>query len=272
MEEAIYVHTEKDGVDVEMAMQYTDGYVDNVFSFANNINTMEGGSHLVGFKTALTRTLNNYATSENLFKKERYTLGGEDVREGLTAVISVKLTDPQFEGQTKTKLGNSEVRGIVEAVVGDGLREYLEHNPQMGKAVIEKCIAAFRAREAARKARDLTRRKTALESASLPGKLADCSSRVPDEAEIYLVEGDSAGGSATSTARTSARCCSRSSTATCARSSMPATYTSPSRPSTSSRRVRRRSTPSTRSSATASSATGAASTACTSSATKASAR
>jgi DNA gyrase subunit B len=196
MEEAIYVHTEKDGIDVEMALQYTDGYVDNVFSFANNINTIEGGSHLVGFKTALTRTLNNYASSENLFKKEKFTLGGDDVREGLTAVISVKLSDPQFEGQTKTKLGNSEVRGIVEAVVGDGLKEYLEHNPQTGKTVVDKCIAAYRAREAARKARDLTRRKTALESASLPGKLADCSSRLPEEAEIYLVEGDSAGGSA----------------------------------------------------------------------------
>jgi DNA gyrase subunit B len=179
-----------------MAMQYTDGYVENVFSFANNINTIEGGTHLVGFKTALTRTLNYYAASENLFKKERFTMGGEDAREGLTAVISVKLTDPQFEGQTKTKLGNSEVRGVVEAIVGDGLREYLEHNPQTARLIVDKCIAAYRAREAARKARDLTRRKTALESASLPGKLADCSSRSPEEAEIYLVEGDSAGGSA----------------------------------------------------------------------------
>jgi DNA gyrase subunit B len=196
MEEPIYVHTEKDGVDVEVAMQYTDGYVESVFSFANNINTIEGGSHLVGFKAALTRTLNNYALSENLFKKERFTLGGDDTREGLTAIVSVKLSDPQFEGQTKTKLGNSEVKGIVEAIVGDGLKEYLEHNPQAGKTVIEKCIAAYRAREAARKARDLTRRKTALESASLPGKLADCSSRNPEESEVYLVEGDSAGGSA----------------------------------------------------------------------------
>jgi DNA gyrase subunit B len=196
MDEPIYVNTEKDGIDVEVAIQYTDGFTENVFSFANNINTMEGGSHLVGFKTALTRTLNNYATAESLFKKERFTLGGDDAREGLTGIVSVKLSDPQFEGQTKTKLGNSEVRGVVEAIVGDGLKEYLEHNPQTGKTIIEKCIAAYRAREAARKARDLTRRKTALESASLPGKLADCSSRNPEESEVYLVEGDSAGGSA----------------------------------------------------------------------------
>jgi len=195
-EEPIYLHTEKDGVDVEVAMQYTDGYIENIFSFANNINTIEGGSHLVGLKTALTRTLNNYAVSENVFKKERLTLGGEDTREGLTAIVSVKLTEPQFEGQTKTKLGNSEVRGIVEAIVGDGLKEYLENNPQTAKTIIEKSAAAYRAREAARKARDLTRRKTALESASLPGKLADCQTRDPEEGELYLVEGDSAGGSA----------------------------------------------------------------------------
>jgi DNA gyrase subunit B len=196
MEDPIYIHTEKDGVDVEVAIQYTDGYIENVFSFANNINTIEGGTHLIGFKTALTRTLNNYATSENLFKKERFTLGGEDAREGLTAIISIKLSEPQFEGQTKTKLGNSEVRGIVEAIIGDGLKEFLEHNPQTARIVIDKSIAAYRAREAARKARDLTRRKTALESASLPGKLADCQTRNPEEAELYLVEGDSAGGSA----------------------------------------------------------------------------
>jgi len=183
-------------VEVEVALEYTDAYNENVFAFANNINTMEGGSHLVGFKTALTRTINSYAAANNLFKKERLTLGGEDVREGLTAIVSVKLTDPQFEGQTKTKLGNSEVRGIVETIVGDGLREYLEENPQVGRAVVDKGIAALRAREAARKARDLTRRKTALETASLPGKLADCASRNPAESEIYLVEGDSAGGSA----------------------------------------------------------------------------
>jgi len=196
MEEPIYISTSKEGIEVEVALQYTDGYSDNVFSFANNINTMEGGTHLVGFKTALTRTINNYAQQNNMFKKERVTLGGDDVREGLTAIISVKLTEPQFEGQTKTKLGNSEVRGIVEAIVGDGLREYLEETPATAKIVVEKTLAAFRAREAARKARDLTRRKTALESASLPGKLADCSTRDPSEGELYLVEGDSAGGSA----------------------------------------------------------------------------
>jgi DNA gyrase subunit B len=196
MEEPIYICTEKDGTQVEVALQYTDGYAENVFAFANNINTIEGGTHLVGFKTALTRTINNYAAGNNLFKKEKLTLGGDDVREGLTAIISVKIADPQFEGQTKTKLGNSEVRGIVEAVVGDGLREYLEENPAVGRTVVEKSVASFRAREAARKARDLTRRKTALESASLPGKLADCASRNPEESELYLVEGDSAGGSA----------------------------------------------------------------------------
>jgi DNA gyrase subunit B len=192
----IFIQAEKDGVQVEVAMQYTDGYAENVFSFANNINTMEGGTHLVGFKAALTRTINNYAVTRNLFKKERVTLGGDDVREGLTAVVSVKIPEPQFEGQTKTKLGNSEVKGIVEAVVVDGLKEYLEENPAIGKSMIEKCLSAFTAREAARRARDLARRKTALESASLPGKLADCAARDPQVSELYLVEGDSAGGSA----------------------------------------------------------------------------
>jgi DNA gyrase subunit B len=196
MPQPIFIQAEKDGVQVEVALQYTDGYAENVFSFANNINTMEGGTHLVGFKAALTRTINNYAAQRNLFKKERVTLGGDDVREGLTAVVSVKIPEPQFEGQTKTKLGNSEVKGIVEAVVGDGLREYLEENPAIGKTVVEKCLSAFSAREAARKARDLARRKTALESASLPGKLADCAARDPQVSELYLVEGDSAGGSA----------------------------------------------------------------------------
>ena len=192
----IFIQAEKDSVHVEVALQYTDGYAENVFSFANNINTIEGGTHLVGFKAALTRTINNYASSANLFKKERVTLGGDDVREGLTAVVSVKLPEPQFEGQTKTKLGNSEVKGIVEAVVGDGLREYLEENPAIARSVIEKTLAAFSAREAARKARDLARRKTALESAALPGKLADCAARDPAVSELFLVEGDSAGGSA----------------------------------------------------------------------------
>jgi DNA gyrase subunit B len=192
----IYVHAEKDGVDVEVALQYSDGYAENIFTFANNINTMEGGTHLVGFRAALTRTLNNYALANNLFKKEKFSLSGDDVREGLTAVISVKLGEPQFEGQTKTKLGNSEVKGIVEAVVGDGLKEFLEENPAIAKQTIEKSVAAYRARQAARKARDLARRKSALESNSLPGKLADCSNSDPDVCEIYLVEGDSAGGSA----------------------------------------------------------------------------
>jgi DNA gyrase subunit B len=196
IEEPIYVHSEKDGVDVEVALQYSDAFTENVFAFANNINTMEGGTHLSGFKSALTRSINNYAAAANVFKKEKVTLGGDDVREGLTAVISVKLTEPQFEGQTKTKLGNSEVKGIVEAVVGDGLKEFFEENPGPSKQVIEKCLAAYRARQAARKARDLARRKSALESSSLPGKLADCSNADPDASEIYLVEGDSAGGSA----------------------------------------------------------------------------
>jgi len=192
----IYIHSEKDGVDVEAAIQYTDGYTENVFAFANNINTIEGGTHLTGFRSALTRTFNNYAQAAGLFKKEKFTLSGDDVREGLTAVVNVKLADPQFEGQTKTKLGNSEVKGIVDAVVSDGLKEFLEENPAIAKQTVEKCFASFRAREAARKARDLARRKSALESTALPGKLADCSNGDPDLCELYLVEGDSAGGSA----------------------------------------------------------------------------
>ncbi|MDD5773707.1 MAG: DNA topoisomerase (ATP-hydrolyzing) subunit B [bacterium] len=186
----------KESVTVEIAMQYNDGYAENIFSFANNINTREGGTHLVGFKSALTRAINGYAKKNDLLKKLEENLSGEDVREGLTAVVSVKVSNPQFEGQTKGKLGNSEVKGIVESIVNDGLDEFFEENPPVARAVIEKCELAAKAREAARKARDLTRRKGALDSGSLPGKLADCSERNPELCEIYLVEGDSAGGSA----------------------------------------------------------------------------
>ncbi len=192
----LYFEGERDGVPVEVAMQYTNSYAENIHTYVNNIHTIEGGSHLVGFKTALTRTLNSYATKNNLLKNEKLSLTGEDVREGLTCIISVKVAEPQFEGQTKTKLGNSEVRGIVESLVAEGLSEFLETNPAVGKKVIEKCLTAAHSREAAKKARELTRRKSALESGSLPGKLADCANRNPDECEIYLVEGDSAGGSA----------------------------------------------------------------------------
>ncbi|MFQ5769365.1 MAG: DNA topoisomerase (ATP-hydrolyzing) subunit B [bacterium] len=192
----IFVHSKREDVSIEIALQYNDSYIENIFSYVNNINTIEGGSHLVGFKTALTRTLNNYAQKNNLLKKENFTLTGEDVREGLTAVISAKVMEPQFEGQTKTKLGNSEVKGITESIFGDGLASYLEENPSVGKKIIEKCLTAARSREAARKARELTRRKSALNGNSLPGKLADCSIQDPAQCEIYLVEGDSAGGSA----------------------------------------------------------------------------
>jgi DNA gyrase subunit B len=187
---------ERDGVPVDCALQYNDGYNENIISYVNNINTIEGGTHLIGFKAALTRTLNNYAVKSNLFKNGKFTLSGDDTREGLTAVISVKVQDPQFEGQTKTKLGNSDVKGIVESVVGECLSELLEENPAIAKRVIEKCTLAARARDAARKAKELTRRKSALESGSLPGKLADCSISDPEHCELYLVEGDSAGGSA----------------------------------------------------------------------------
>ena len=193
--DVIYFHREKDNIDVELAMQYNDGYNEHIFSFANNINTVEGGTHLIGFQTALTRTINNYAKNNNLLKNDK-AMTGNDTREGLSAVISVKISDPQFEGQTKTKLGNSEVRGIVESVINDGLGEYLEENPQTAKAIVGKSMTAARAREAAKKARELVQRKGALEGFSLPGKLADCSSREPQKCELYIVEGDSAGGSA----------------------------------------------------------------------------
>jgi DNA gyrase subunit B len=193
----IYHIRERDKVTVEFAVQYNDAYVENVFSFVNNINTVEGGTHLIGFRAALTRTINNYAEREGLTKSlKEVSLGGDDVREGLTAVVSVKLPDPQFEGQTKAKLGNTEAKGVVESIVGEGLRNYFEENPQVARKIVEKCIATARAREAARKARDLARRKGILDSGSLPGKLADCQSTDPKECEIYLVEGDSAGGSA----------------------------------------------------------------------------
>jgi DNA gyrase subunit B len=182
--------------EVEVAMQYNLGYTESIFTFANNINTQEGGTHLVGFKNALTRTANDYARSKSLLKEKDDNLAGEDIREGLTAIVSVKLTEPQFEGQTKTKLGNTEIRGLVENAVAEKLREFLEENPREAKQIINKTISAAQARAAARKARELTRRKSLLESTSLPGKLADCSSRDPSHSEIYLVEGDSAGGSA----------------------------------------------------------------------------
>lgn len=192
----IYISGEREEMALEIAMQYNGSYIENIYSYVNNIHTIEGGSHLVGFKAALTRTLNYYAQKNNLLKNVYFTLSGEDVREGLTAVISAKVAEPQFEGQTKTKLGNSEVKGITESIFGEGLASYLEENPSMAKKIIEKCISAARSREAARKARELTRRKSALNGSSLPGKLADCSIQDPDQCEIYLVEGDSAGGSA----------------------------------------------------------------------------
>jgi len=190
----IYIFGRKDEVEVEIALQYSDSYSENIYSYVNNVHTAEGGTHLVGFKTALTRTLNQYGKANGLLKDGG--LSGEDVREGLTAVISVKVPDPQFEGQTKTKLGNSEVRGIVDSIFGERLAEFLEENPDVARAIITKAMEAARAREAARKARELTRRKSALDNASLPGKLADCSVRDPSRTEIFLVEGDSAAGSA----------------------------------------------------------------------------
>ena len=194
-EEPIYVEGLKDEIMVEVALQYNDGYTENIFTFANNIDTIEGGTHLVGFKTALTRVFNDYAKRYGHLKENDKNLSGDDIREGLTAVISVKIGDPQFEGQTKTKLGNSEVRGIVDSIVGEGVGTFLEENPNIAKIIIDKALMAARARDAARKARELTR-KTVLERSALPGKLADCSSKDPMECEIYIVEGDSAGGSA----------------------------------------------------------------------------
>lgn len=193
--EPIYVEGIKDKVSVEVALQYNDGYTENLFSFANNIDTVEGGTHLVGFKTAVTRVFNDYGKKYGYLKENDKKLSGEDIREGLTAVVSVKIEEPQFEGQTKTKLGNSEVRGIVDSIVAENVGIFLEENPGIGKIIIDKALMASRAREAARKARELTR-KSVLERSSLPGKLADCSSKDPKECEIYIVEGDSAGGSA----------------------------------------------------------------------------
>jgi len=191
----IYFERTKDDTIVEIAMQYTDSYAEYVFSFVNNINTHEGGTHLVGFKAALTRVANDYIKKNNLSKGD-VKLSGDDIREGLTAIISVKITEPQFEGQTKTKLGNSEVKGIVESMVSEGLSEYMEENPKVASSILQKALDAQRAREAAKKARELTRRKSALDVSTLPGKLADCSEKDPTVSELYLVEGDSAGGSA----------------------------------------------------------------------------
>ena len=191
------IYIEKDGeVPVEIAIQYTTAYSENIYSFVNNINTIEGGTHLEGFKRALTKTFNDYAKSHNLIKEKDGNLQGEDIREGITAVISVKVKEPQFEGQTKTKLGNSNVTGIVQSVVNEKFSAYLEENPTVAKSILEKCISASRAREAARKARELVRRKNALETSTLPGKLADCSEKDAENCEVYIVEGDSAGGSA----------------------------------------------------------------------------
>lgn len=192
----MYFEGKKNGVYVEVAMQHNDAYNESVYTFVNNINTPEGGTHLVGFRNALTKTMNDYARSAKLLKESEQNLSGEDIREGLTAIISVKIEDPQFEGQTKQKLGNSEARGAVDNIVSEQLTYFLEQNPSVAKVICEKSIMAQRAREAARKARDLTRRKTALEGSTLPGKLADCSDKDPKNCEIYIVEGDSAGGSA----------------------------------------------------------------------------
>jgi DNA gyrase subunit B len=195
-QEIIYFERKKDEVEIEAAMQYNDSYAENIYAFANNINTSEGGTHLIGFKAALTRVVNDYARKNGLLKDKEEPLTGEDIREGLTAVLSLRLMNPQYEGQTKTKLVNSEVKGIVETIVGEELANYFEENPAIASKIVEKSILAARAREAARKARELARRKESLEGATLPGKLADCSERDPELCELYLVEGDSAGGSA----------------------------------------------------------------------------
>ena len=192
----VYIEAVREEAEIELALQYDQGYNESTFTFVNNINTHEGGTHLTGFKAALTRTLNDYARKNNFLKKDLDSLSGEDIREGLTAILSVRVKEPQFEGQTKTKLGNSEVRGAVEQVVNDKLASFLEENPSVGRAIIDKAVSAARARIAARKARDLTRRKSALEGSVLPGKLADCSITDPTVCELYLVEGDSAGGTA----------------------------------------------------------------------------
>ncbi|KRQ85937.1 DNA gyrase subunit B [Caloramator mitchellensis] len=195
-DEPVYFEANKDDTIVEIAFQYNDGYAENIFSFANNISTTEGGTHVSGFKTALTKVINDYARKYGFLKENEKNLQGEDTREGITAVVSVKITNPEFEGQTKTKLGNTEVRSIVDNIVSDRFASFLEENPNVSKVIVEKCLLASRAREAARKARELTRRKNVLENTSLPGKLADCSEKDPKLCEIFLVEGDSAGGSA----------------------------------------------------------------------------
>ena len=195
-DEPIYMDKMVDKIKVEVAMQYTDSYNESILSFANNINTHQGGTHLTGFRNALTRVLNDYARTNKILKDSEQNLSGDDVREGLTAIVSVKIENPEFEGQTKEKLGNSEVTGAVQDVVKEKLQEWLEFNPKLAKTIIEKTLQAQRAREAARKARELTRRKSVLENSTLPGKLADCSNREPEKCEIYIVEGDSAGGSA----------------------------------------------------------------------------
>ena len=189
----IYIEKTDGDVPVEIAIQYTTSYSESIYTFVNNINTIEGGTHLEGFKRSLTKVFNDYARGHNILKEKDTNLQGEDIREGITAVVSVKVKEPQFEGQTKTKLGNSEVTGVVQSMVNDALSTFLEENPNIAKAILEKCISASRAREAARKARELVRKKNSLETSTLPGKLADCSSKNAEECEVYIVEGDSAG-------------------------------------------------------------------------------